>query len=421
MGRLRAVYGATFGRRRSLTVVTVLLVVVYAIGFSTSFWLPLRLGYLLLFGLIVAAIWSWLSGRGLRVRMSRGVDRVQAGQSIVAWLEVSNSLRVPKLWLELEERADLPNHETTHVVTLGGHARRSWRVETVCHRRGLYTLGPVVVRSSDPFDLFHTEQEFGEPHQVLVYPRPLDLPRYSVPPANLPGEGRFRRRTHYITPNASGLREYAPGDSVNRIHWPSTLRTGRLQVKTFELDPASHLWIVLDLNRSDHAGSGDESTIEYGVTAAASIARLFLAQNRTVGLMAFGAGLETVEPDRGNQQLTRVLESLALAQAVGDVPVSTLLFQQARRWGRHTTLIVITAATDPRTTNALRSLTQRGVKAAVIYLNLESFGGRSGGEAIARELQAAGVQTNRVCQGDYLPEALDPHVSPQPVRAGVPA
>lgn len=403
---VRRAYRATLGERRALTMVVVLLIVVFAIGFSSSFWLPLRLGYLLLFGLLLAASWTWLSGRGMRVRMARDAQRVQAGQRIVERIEVTNDTRVPKLWLEVEELSNLPDHESKHVVSLGGNTRRSWRVETVCRRRGLYTLGPVVVRSGDPFDLFHTERTFGGSSELLVYPRPLDLPRYSVPPANLPGEGRFRRRTHYVTPNASGLREYEPGDSVNRIHWPSTLRTGRLLVKTFELDPASHMWVVLDLNRSDHAGEGDESTVEYGVTAAASVARLFLAQNRSVGLMMFGQGLETIEPDRGSQQLGRMLEALAVAEPRGDVPLATLLFQQARRWGRHTTLVVITAATDDRWVSALRSLTQRGVKAAVILMDAGSFGGREGADLVEGQLRSAGVQVNRVAQGDSLPAAL---------------
>lgn len=406
MGAVRSAYRASLGTRRALTLITVLLFVTFGIGFSTNFWLPLRLGYLLLFGLALSALWTYLSGRGLRVRMSRDTDRVQAGQSIVERLEVLNDLRLPKLWLEVDEQSNLPDHEAKHVISLGGRDRQSWRIETVCRRRGLFTVGPVRVRSGDPFDLFHSERTFGRAQQILVYPQALDLPNFSVPPANLPGEGRFRRRTHYITPNASGLRDYEPGDSVNRIHWPSTLRTGRLLVKTFELDPASNLWVVLDLNRADHAGHEDDASVEYGVTAAASVARLFLGQNRSVGLMMFDTGLKTVEPDRSSQHLSRILELLALAQPTGDVPLATLLFQQARRWGRHTTLVVITAATDDRWVGALRSLTRRGVKAAAILLDLESFGGRAGAALVEAQLRAASVQTSRVALGDYLPAVL---------------
>ena len=395
-----------FIRRRSLTIVLILTIVCFAVGFTSNYWLPLRLGYTLLFGLALAMLWSWSAGLGLRVRMSRSRDRVQAGELIIERFEVINETRVPKLWLELEERSELPGHRARFVASLGSRGRRSWRLETVCRRRGLYDLGPIMVRSSDPFDIFPREFRFGARRSLVVYPQALDLPRYSVPPANLPGEGRFRRRTHYVTPNAAGIRDYEPGDSVNRIHWKSSLRTGSLKVKTFELDPASHLWVVLDLSRSEHLGDGDDATIETAVTAAASVARLFIHQNRSVGLMMFGERLDVIEPDRGSQHFGRILEALAVAQPVGNVPVATLLYQQSRRWGRHTTVIVVTGSTDPRWQGAIRSLTLRGVKGAVALLDLASWGGRAGAAATAAELQALGVQVNLIRKDDFLPAVM---------------
>lgn len=418
----RLVFGgawrATFGTRRSMSIVITLTIVAFAVGFASNYWLPQRLGYTLLFGLLLAALWTWSSGQGVRVRMSRSRDRVQAGESIIERFEVINDSAIPKLWLEVEEASDLPGHTAQFVTSLGRSSHRNWRVQTQCHRRGLYNLGPITVRSSDPFDIFHRELRFGHRRGLVVYPRALELPRYSAPPANLPGEGRFRRRTHYVTPNASGIRDYEPGDSVNRIHWKSSLRTGSLKVKTFELDPASHLWVILDLSSADHIGTGDDATIETAVTVAASVVRLFINQNRSVGLMMFGERLDVIEPDRGSQHFGRMLESLAVAQPVGTVPVASILYQQSRRWGRHTTVIVITASTDPRWQGAIRTLTQRGVKAAVALLDLESWGGRSGAAATAVELRALGVQVNLIRQGDHIPSVMVGQISGGGGRAG---
>ena len=408
MRPIRHAFAASFGRRRTLSVLSLLIVLSFASGFATDFWLPLRLGYLLLLGLAASAAWSWIGARGVRVGVRLFSDRLQVGQTLVELVEVANRSRIPKLWLEVEEITDMPQHRGRFVVSLGGGGRRSWRVETVCRRRGLYGLGSVAVRTGDPFGLFRRERRFGAARKVVVYPKALNLPHYTVPPATLPGEGRFRRRTHYVTPNASGLREYAPGDSVNRIHWPSTLRANRLMVKTFDLDPGSDFWVILDLSPGDQAGRGDESTVEYGVTAAASVARLFLAQSRSVGLLMFGSGLQRIEAARGAGQMNRILEALALAQAVGDVPLSTLLNQQGQLWGRHSALVVITAATQRRWVEALRSLTQRGVRAAVILLDPESFGGRQSSDEIATALLAGNVQVHRLRQGESLPAVLAP-------------
>src|SRR5581483_4249601 len=195
-----------------------------------------------------------------------------------------------------------------------------------------------------------------------------------VPPANLPGEGRFRKRTHYVTPNASGVRPYEWGDSFNRIHWPSTARTGELMVKLFELDPASDIWIILDLDKSVHIGSGDEGTEEFAVQIAASIARYFLVANRSVGFISFGKRLFIEEAERGAQHYTRILEALALATAEGDVDVGTLITEESKRFGRHTTVVVITPSTEEDWVGSLQFIAQRGVKVACVLLDAATFG-----------------------------------------------
>ena len=143
-----------------------------------------------------------------------------------------------KLWLEVEDPSDMPGHIGKQIITLGPRESRTWRVSTLCRRRGLFSIGPISITTGDPFGFFKYTRRYGRPQNILVYPQATELPNFYVPPANLPGEGRFRRRTHYVTPNASGVRNYEPGDSYNRIHWPSTARTGQLMVKLFELDPA---------------------------------------------------------------------------------------------------------------------------------------------------------------------------------------
>ena len=49
------------------------------------------------------------------------------------------------------------------------------------------------------------------------------------------------------------MRDYATGDSLNRIHWPTTARTRRLMGKEFELDPTADIWLYLDLYRDAEA------------------------------------------------------------------------------------------------------------------------------------------------------------------------
>jgi uncharacterized protein (DUF58 family) len=264
----------------------------------------------------------------------------------------------------------------------------------------------VQITTGDPFGFFRYTIKYGRPASILVYPRAIELPNFYLPPANLPGEGRFRRRTHYVTPNASGVRLYEPGDSFNRIHWPSTARTGDLMVKLFELDPASDIWIILDLDKSTNVGEGDDSTEEYAVKIAASVARFFLVANRSVGFIAYGKQFFVEEAQRGAQQYTHILEALALSRAEGDVPLGKLINEEAKRFGRHTTVVVITASTSEEWVASLQFISERGVKVAAILLEADTFGAEESSLMVFGALAAAEVYTYMVKKSDDLITSL---------------
>ena len=393
-------------QRRTLSVLLMILVAAVFVATGTGFWLLYRIAYIVAMGIPVALLIAWLNTRALEVDVDRRTLRGQVGQVAEELVEVRNTSRIPKLWVELEDPSDLPGHVSRRAVVIPSRGLRSWVVSTTLQRRGLYDWGPLRVRAGDPFGIFYAERDYGARQQILVYPRMVDLPRFQTPPASLPGEGRFRRRTHYITPNASGTRNYAPGDPLSRIHWRSTAHTGELMVKTFELDPTSDIWVIADMERSIQAGEGDESTEEYTVTVAASVAQRYIAANRSVGLISFGEDFTVVEAERGQQQLSRILESLAVAKATGEAPLANLLVEEQRRFGRHTTLVLVTASTDSSWLSPVQALVQRGVRAAVVLVDPSTFGGEDSPLLLYGELTATDILTYVVAQGDDLSFAL---------------
>ena len=394
--------------RRTLSLVLAILLVCVFVAFATGFWLLFRLVYIIAIALPLAWLFTWWNARGLQADVDRRTSRAQVGQEALEVIEVRNTTFLPKIWLEVEDPSGLPGHRSRRILNIPPRRSRNWLVTTPLLRRGLYEWGPLTVTAVDPFGIFRRTRTFGEAQQILVYPPVVDLPHFQAPPANLPGEGRFRRRTHYITPNAAGVREYAPGDAFNRIHWRSTARTGELMVKTFELDPASDIWVILDLERRVHVGSGDDSTEEYAVRIAASVARHYIIANRPAGLLQFGRDLRILEPERGQNQLTRILETLATASAVGDAPLGALLLEEQRRFGRHTTLVIVTAATDDHWLTAIQSLTQRGVRAAVVLIDPSTFGSDRSPLLLYGQLTASDILTYVVRRGDDLSLALGP-------------
>lgn len=385
------------------------------LGLSTGVDHYFRLSYLLILVLIAGWVWTHFSVTGISIDLKGSTTSATVGQN--AWIQftVFNDNFLPSVWAEVRQETDLPNPWPPHVLQIPSDASRTIRVDFACQRRGRFTVGPTHVASGDPFGLFRKEVTLSGAHSLVVYPRTVALTGFTLPPADLPGEGRYRRRTHFVTPNASGVREYVYGDSFNRIHWLSTVRTGTLMVKEFELDPASETWIVLDLHRDVQVGEDLESTEEYGVTVAASVAKQYIESNRPIGFMSFGHYLDVHQPERSGHQLVEIMESLALAKAEGTVPVAELLAGEARRFGRFSTLLVVTASTDETWVHQLQHLIRRGARVAVVLIEGSTFGPGKDSLQVVSALLATGVQTYLVKRGGSISEALGVSETP---RAG---
>ena len=350
--------------------------------------------------ILTAGSYLWTRSIAGRLTLGRDLrsDWVQVGDRLRERFTLSNGSRFGVLWAEIEDHSNLPGYEASRVEAVGAREYRKWDAQAVCTRRGLYTLGPVTLRLGDPFGLFTAEWEQPAVHSFLVYPPIYDLPGLELPKGNIAGSSRTSFRTQQVTTNVASVRAYVPGDSLNRIHWPSTARIGTLMVKEFDLEPSGNLWIVMDLDRSVHAGSGDEATLEYAINLTSSLAHKVLADNKAVGFVAYGRESVVIQPDKGLRQLRRILESLAMAQ-MGDYPLTRLLTDMATSFGRGMTVVVITPSGDPSWIVGLLGLVRRGLSPAAIILDAASFGGPSQATGVESELARFSIKAYVIRQG----------------------
>ena len=387
-------------RNHSLLLVLVAFGTLATLAAISGYWVFYRAAYVLGFLVPLCFAWARAHTRGLEVTVERASDRLQVGQEAEARIRLKSRSMWTKLWLEVEDETDMPGTQARTVVTLPAKGNRNWKVSMRCRRRGVYSAGPVRITTGDPFGLFKRTRSYGDKSPLIVLPQPEELPYFWAPAAQLPGEGVVRKRTHYVTPNAASIREYYPGDSYNRIHWRTTARLGRLMVKTFEMDPTSNIWLLLDLDGSVQQGSEDESTEEYGVRIAASLAYHFLNANRMLGLMMLGKETVILDPARGGQQYTRILESLAVAVAAGGTPLAQVLQEEGRRFGRHTTLIVITPSADEEWALSLHQLLQQGTRTSAVLLDPDSFAGTCG--RLPGAVEGASLPIDELLAGNVL-------------------
>ncbi len=386
-----------------------LIVIITGLAVATGwkpFWVLL---YALVMALTLSIAWLALSVRGLKFSRSALGGRAQVGERIEERLALENHSWAPKLWVQVTDASTLPGHHAGYVSSVGPHQRIAWKARTLCRKRGRYMLGPVVATTGDPLGLFRRELTLDPGRPLLVLPPILQLGTFDLYPGAMPGRGRGSQRSLQTTTNVVTVRSYVPGDPLTRIHWPSTARLGQFMVKEFDLDPTIDVVIMLDLDLDSQAGEDDSSTEEYSVTIAATLAAYLLRQQElSVALAVMGATDASLPLDRGERQLDRILETLAVAHPTESLPLAEALAGEEARLARNTVLIIITPSTDLAWPQGLSHLQRRGVRPLVILLDPHSFDEEVGGNARAYDaLVAIGVPVIPVRRGDPLVHVLE--------------
>ena len=380
-----------------------------SVGLATGSDLAFRLAYALfavpLIGLGMAA----LAARGLDARVRRVTAYLQVGDYIEEEISLRSLHWWPKLLIEARH-ATAPFASPGRVLSLWPYQSVTWKTRTRAERRGLYEHGIVEATLRDPFGLFERRRMLGKREAALIYPATVELPGFHVPAGRGWSEGVATGRTLLPSPVAASVREFSPGDAANRVHWPTTLRVGRLMVKEFDREPAGPsdaIWVVLDLHEGAQAGTGVESTVEYAVTIAASVARRFLDGGRTVGLVIGGQEHIEIAADTGPAQLGRVLQALALAEPGESGP----LLQTVTRAGGlvlpETTAVIVTPAGAAEAAAAVSFYQGREATAVPILLEAGSFRGEPPLHGGAYRLPGVGAETYVIHQGDDIQRRLD--------------
>ena len=354
------------------------------------------LSYLLLF--VGAAMWitARLTLEDLTVARAVGQAYAHLGDKIELNYELRNDHRLGKLWVEVSEESNWPEPLTGRVLSIAGRGTtRRWKVSVTAQRRGRFRLGPIVLRSGDPFGLFATVARVPADALVLVYPRVLPLPYWQLPGSFLEGNVLTGQRSLQSTSMVMGIRDYRPGDAVNRIHWPSSVRHRGLFVKEFELDKTADLWIYLDLERRWHRGEGERSTEERAVTVAASVVAKALHEHRNVGLITTGVRGELLHPDRGTKQFGKLMQYLAEVSVGGSRTIAEVMVETLPRIRRGASVLLITPSLDRSWVRPASTLRESAISTQAVLIGSEDTDERDRARrhALLGELAVAGVRT----------------------------
>lgn len=258
---------------------------------------------------------SLLVRRDLKIEVHRSLTPSRMpidGHSDIT-LSVRNSGRRSSPLLRGEEGLGYALGDRPHVLIPGldadEHRQLTYRVRS--HLRGHHPIGPLTVRTTDPFGLATRAATVPGENALVVLPRIVPLTPVRGVPAGSGGESSSSPRMALHGEDDVGVREYRIGDDLRRIHWPSTARTGETMVRQDEEPSRRRALVVLDDRAAVHAGIGDGGSFEWSVTAVASVVTLLLGERFEVHLYLSSDETGRVVPVDGVDQ---ALDRLAAVQ-----------------------------------------------------------------------------------------------------------
>jgi len=301
--------------------------------------------------LLVLLVASWLASLAFRARVAVKREMPQyvtAGEPFSYRLEVANAGTRPIAGATLHERvADpRPGFREWLATREPGEERRNWfdreagyfrwrwfierrlpeppgeiplpalapgrsasvKLTLVPRRRGRLAFDGLTLARTDPLGLVKGLARVEAPAKVIALPR-----RYRIPALALPGRRKFQQGGVTLAASVGdseeflALRDYRPGDPLQRVHWKSFARTGVPIVKEYQDEFFERHALVLDTSRPQ----GEDAVFEEAVAIAASFVYTIDTLECLLDLLFVGGEVRSYTAGRGQLHASHMLEILA--------------------------------------------------------------------------------------------------------------
>jgi uncharacterized protein (DUF58 family) len=381
-----------------------------------------------LLGLPLAAV-VIVSRTRYRLACGRLLDppRVEVGRPSTVRLRLDNVSRLPSGVLLMED---------TLPFVLGGRPRfvldrveprgvREVSYPVRSDMRGRFRVGPLAVRLTDPFGLVELTRSFTSVDDLVVTPVVSPLPAVRLGGDWSSGGDAVSRAVSATGHDDAATREYRDGDDLRKVHWRSTARVGELMVRREEQPFTSRGTLLLDARVAAHRGQGPGSSLEWGVSAVASIGVALVRSGYTLRFLG-DTGLDIVPAAVPLTEGT-LLEALA---GVQPSPRGNLdgAVDQVRRTGVDGLLVAVLGALEPSDAEQLARVRHGGGTCVAVLIDTPTWAGSPGTsahEATATLLRRSGWRVLSISHGTTLasvwPEAASRSGRAVDVAPGLPA
>jgi uncharacterized protein (DUF58 family) len=260
-------------------------------------WLYVVIAFQLILGLI-SVVWPAATLRKLHAGVSLP-ELCERGSHQSATLFIENRSRFSKYLVRME----LPESDGIFfdppflfAARLKPGARVAFMARFIPAVRGRARVKNIILSSGAPAGLFVKKRAVPTDAETLVYPK-ISAAEGETLAAGAGAEeaGRLEKQFALEDPYHYKIREYAPGESLRRIHWKLTAKLDQPMIRIHERKIFGHAGILVDNLRGGYPRGG-EGRFEEALEKAASLAfHLVFTRGSSVTVAGTAAPEITIE------------------------------------------------------------------------------------------------------------------------------
>ena len=218
--------------------------------------------------------------------------------------------------------------------------------------RGVFAIRSAELEAGDVFGFTEAPRKVTGSFEVVVWPRWAERAERAGGSGGDGDRARRPRPARQFGYDLHGIREHQDGESLRRVDWKSSARTGRLMVR--ELEDASRVerTIIVDLDAA--TGVQREACLDQLLRAAATAVRSAVDERQQASLVLLDASSRRLTLDGSAPSWFAAMDALAVVRADRSLPLASVLTRD-RRLASGGALTIITASAAPELVALLRA------------------------------------------------------------------
>ena len=290
------------------------------LSFIFFLFVPVKLIQIICLGIIFIILSSFLYAKILmrNIKVSRTMKEIKLTCKEQAFISftIANHSRLPAFTCYYHDEAPFLyvfGDKNSGLTDLRPGELKVISYKLSAPERGLYTLGPVRIRTSDPLGLFTIDFKVNVEMKIMVRPERIKLITDAIP-GYPQGILKIQNPVYEDITMRRSIREYQNGDEQKRINWRASARFDRLFTNQYEASFDAPFFVFLNLSEADYPVQSRSYYTEKAIQLAAAIVEKSRFLKQRCGFAAFGSDYPYIKPVLN--QADAILDILSLIKTV---------------------------------------------------------------------------------------------------------